>query len=317
MIPLGRRPAEVPEVEAFEDVEHLDEHRAARRRRRHRDHLVAAVRRPQRDALLRHVVLHVIERHQPAVAPHVFGDEPRRPPLVELARPLPLHPREGRGQFRLPPDLALFVKRAVLEEDFLRVGVEGQPLVVAQRAREAERHGEAFGGEAARGLDQLRPSEFAGAVLLQRQLHPGHRPRHAGGAVAERRRALAFDEVAPRVQIDVAVRGGGGHLAVVNRGGAPVAQANQHEAAAAEVARRRVRHRQRERDRDGCVHGVAPAPQNVHARLRSELARRGDHPAPRPHRLARGGDDRPSRTAFEERRERGAGEDEDECDPED
>ena len=48
-------------------------------------------------------------------------------------------------------------------------------------------------------------------------------------------------------------------LAVVDRRLASVGEADHHEAAAAEVARLRVRHRQREADGDRCVDRVAAA----------------------------------------------------------
>ena len=67
-------------------------------------------------------------------------------------------------------------------------------------------------------------------------------------------------------------RGGRRRLAVVDRRLAAIRQADHHEAAAADVARARVRHRQREADGDRGVHGVAALLQDVHAGLATRNA---------------------------------------------
>src|SRR5678815_3966971 len=103
------------------------------------------------------------------------------------------------------------------------------------------RYDETSAGELSRGFDELRPGEFAGAVLLERELHPAHCARNTRGAIADERSTFAFDEVAALVEIHVAMRSAGRHLAVINRGRSTVPQTDHHEAAAAEIARGRMR----------------------------------------------------------------------------
>ena len=48
----------------------------------------------------------------------------------------------------------------------------------------------------------------------------------------------------------------------IEKGGSAIGLANQHEAAAADIAGRRMRYRQREADRNGSVHGISALLQN-------------------------------------------------------
>ena len=83
---------------AFENIEDLDDVRAARGRRRHRDDLMAAIGSAHRLALDRAVIGEVVEGHPSAVLAHrrddLFGDRP----LVEAIRPLRRDAVERRGE---------------------------------------------------------------------------------------------------------------------------------------------------------------------------------------------------------------------------
>jgi hypothetical protein len=144
-----------------------------------------------------------------------------------------------------------------------------------------------IGREPTRRLRQLRPGQTPRSVFAQSQGHPRDRPRHARRAITHRRGAFAFDQIAARIEIDIARCRSGSHLAVINCGRAPVAQANHHKAAAAEVARRRIRDGQRKGHRNRRVHRVTAALQNIHADFGRQLICRSDHPARRAHRIAR------------------------------
>ena len=82
------------EVVALEDVEHLDQRDAAGARRRHRDDLVAAIRAADRRALLRLVLREILLGDQPAVAPHLRGDQSRGLARVEAVAALVADARE-------------------------------------------------------------------------------------------------------------------------------------------------------------------------------------------------------------------------------
>ena len=67
------------------------------------------------------------------------------------------------------------------------------------------------------------------------------------------------------------------HLAVVEEGGLPVGKTDQHESAAADVARRRFDDGERESGGNGSVHSVAAALQDFDSGLRAEFFVGGYH----------------------------------------
>ena len=93
------------------------------------------------------------------------------------------------------------------------------------------------------------------------------------------------------VEVHVARGRSGRALAEVDEGGASVGQADQHEAAAADVAGGGMRHRQREADRDRRVDRVAAGFEDLEPRFGGVAFARDHHAVPRAHRL-RGPDGR-------------------------
>ena len=91
---------------AFQDVEHLDQHHAARGGWRHRDDVVAAIAPAHRRAQQRLVVLEIIARHDAAFGPHrrdqLVGDGA----FVEGARAVAGDRRQGVGQIALHQGVA-------------------------------------------------------------------------------------------------------------------------------------------------------------------------------------------------------------------
>ena len=110
VITIGRACFELLQVEAFEDVEHLDQHGATRRRRRHRDNLVTTIVTTHGRALLCDVTTQVFHRHQAVVAFHVGNDQAGRLAFVKLIWTNALETLESRGKLRLTEELALFVE---------------------------------------------------------------------------------------------------------------------------------------------------------------------------------------------------------------
>src|SRR5205085_10054668 len=135
-------------------------------------------------------------------------------------------------------------------------------------------HSEAIAGETSRWFNQLRPRDFAGAVFLQRHLHATHGAGDTRSAIADERTTFTLDEVAVLVEINIAVRGGGGHFAIIDRGRAAVFETNHHETATAEVPRRGMRHCEYKRNRDRSIDGVATTLHDFDADLRRELVGR-------------------------------------------
>src|SRR6266702_6075758 len=118
--------------------------------------------------------------------------------------------------------------------------------------------------------------EFHRAVGLQSQFETGHGPRDRDGTIADD--GGLFIEVP--ILVDVHIAGGfaGGHFAVVEESCFAAGEADQHEAATADVARGGFDHRERERHSDRRIHRIAAALEDFHSRLRAKLFVGGDHP---------------------------------------
>jgi len=125
------------------------------------------------------------------------------------------------------------------------------------------------------------------AVVVERVGEPGHGARHADGGLREQR--LLGDDAAVGVEEHVARGARRRGLAEVDGGVlAGLAIVQDHEAAAADVAGVGQRDRQRESHGDRGVHGVAAAPQHVHADVAGQRARRAHHAVQRMHRMDEG-----------------------------
>ncbi len=270
---------ELGEIVAFEDVQDLDDMNAARRRRRHRDDIVAAIGSAHRLALNRRVGLEVFLGDEPAVPLHLIFDQLGNGPLVEPARALGGNGAERLGEVRLAKEFARLVGLAFR---MLEIGLArrvGREALVAFLQRIGEPIGDrkAFLGQ----LDRRRQHLLArqGAIMLQRVEQARHRAGHArrGAAIA----GAVPVHIATLVQEHVLGGGGRCGLAVVDsrellRGG----ERDQHEAAPADIARLRVRHGKSEAGRDSGIDRIAALLQNVHAHLRRNLFLRRHHPMP-------------------------------------
>ena len=101
---------ELLQIEAFENIEHLDQDRAAGGRRRHRNDPESPITSAERHALFRRVIAQILACDQAAVVLHILGNQLRRFAFVEVARPFLLETSKRVGQFRLPQNLSLAIQ---------------------------------------------------------------------------------------------------------------------------------------------------------------------------------------------------------------
>ena len=106
------------------------------------------------------------------------------------------------------------------------------------------------------------------------------------GAVAGER--VAGGLAGLRVEVHVAGGGAGGALAEVDEGGVAVGEADEHEAAASDIAGGGVRDGEREGDGDGGVDGIAAGFEDGLTGVGGVGFARDDHAVARVDRLARG-----------------------------
>ena len=188
VVPLLHRTF-APELrrKGLEDVQHLDERRAAARRGRHREDLIAAKGALHRIALDGFVLAQIVIANRAVVRGHVAIDEMRGLAFVELAPAVLLNARDGRRQFRLLHQFALLQRTVrTVQEDLRAVrkllhhrSLQREDQFHALRGREAVFR------QPARGFEHRLPRQFAEAGVRHR--HPGHRAGHGRSLVADGR----------------------------------------------------------------------------------------------------------------------------------
>ena len=204
--------AELAEVVAFQNVEHLDQ-RARRRRRaaasrrcRSRDRCRAPAARS-----MRAVILQIVRRHDAAGAAHRGGDLARRCGLGRrrAGRPAAMACKRV-GEIELHQPVAFVQRRRrPLREDRRRRRPARQPLAArAAASRRCRPRPESPARQSDRRRDQLGERELAGAVFLLRQREARDRAGHADGK--RRYRATLPDRDCPaasRNMVGVAAAG--------------------------------------------------------------------------------------------------------------
>ena len=165
---------------AFQNVEHLDQKRAAGGRRRHRDDVIAAIaaRAPALRSM-RAIVLEIVDASYAAGGAHrgrdLFGDRAS----IEGARPVPRDRFERGGEIGLHEHVARRERRPsfrkILAEDGQRANNARAPR---QRVGEVAVDREAVARKRDRGRNELRQRELAGAVFA-RAPAPAPRPCRA------------------------------------------------------------------------------------------------------------------------------------------
>ncbi len=275
--------APVAQREVRQDVEDLDHVHAAGTRRRHRDDLEAAVAAAHRHALDDLVVPQVVRGDQAAVRARLGDDGRPDGAVVERLRAVAADQLQAAGQVGVAQDVARVGNTAIVEEDLARA-LPGAEVGVLRRegARQRLAHREALACQRDGRCHQR--GALHRAVVIERVGEPGHGARHADGGLREQR--LLGDDVAVGIEEHVAGGVCRRGLAEVDGGVlARLAIVQDHEAAAADVAGVGQRDRQREAHGDRGVHGVAAAPQHVHADVGGQRARRAHHAVQRVHRM--------------------------------
>ena len=110
--------AELGEIVAFQDVQHLDQMNAAGRRRRHRHDIVAPVIAAHGHALDRTIIFQIVRRHDAAGGAHRGHDLTGDAALIECRGAVLRYGLQGVGQIKLDQPVAgLQWVAAVLEQN--------------------------------------------------------------------------------------------------------------------------------------------------------------------------------------------------------
>ena len=283
----GGARAERREIEALQDPERLEQDHAARRGRRERDHLEAAVAAAQRRPQLRGVGREVGAGDETAALRLVLGD--RRADLAPVERALPLRRELAQrareiGLAQPPAGLGARPRRRELDPQRLVAEPRREPgcAQALQHARVVGADREALLGEPDRGLHHARERERAPALLRQREA--GHQTRRRDRERAQQRGALRH---AGR-EVHLAARRGRRRLARIEREDRAVREPEQDEGAAADPGRERLADAEGEGRRDRRVHRVSAGLQHLDTGARRVRLRRDHHPAARERRCGPG-----------------------------
>ena len=185
---------------------------------------------------------------------------------------------ERAGEVGLEQAIAGFVEIAVALEDAAGLGKFRQVLVVLEGPQFLVAGQITLAGETdRRGHD---PGEAQLAEMGLGVGQPGDRPRDARRQAANGRQS--GDDVAAAVEVHVGGRGGGSGFAVVQKSGPALVErvvrgADQHEAAAADVARLRQNHGEGEADGHGGIDGVAARAEDFQSGVGGVVVDRDDH----------------------------------------
>jgi hypothetical protein len=171
-------------------------------------------------------------------------------------------------------------RATIRQEDRSRRGKAAEPLhLPGQRVVEALRHGEAIGRQATGRLQQPVPSEPPEATVRLR--HPGDGAGDPGGQMT---RPAGDGDPSDLFHVHVAPGRERRSLPEVQGRFSSIRRADDHEAAASEVASLRIDDGEGEMHGHGRVDGIASLSENRQARGACQAVRAHDHP-PR----ARGG----------------------------
>ena len=208
-------------------------------------------------------------------------------PLVEGVRALLADRLQGPGQVRLDQPVADRVGLAVLQEDRRGRGILAEALGARRAAARRRRRSSTKPSRGERDRRAPSPSRAAGcrtraAPSRSRRPSPARRPRAS-------RRSQAWHHLALGILVHGLGRGQRRLLAEVEEGRPAVGEADGHEAAAAEVARRRIDDRQRVPDRHRRIDGIAALLHDLRSDLGSEVLAGDDHTVVSPDRRRREG----------------------------
>ena len=260
------------ELVAGEDVENLNQHDSAGRGRRRGNDLIAAIAAGERCAVLHFVSREVGGGEQSAALLDGGGKLGRHRTFVE-ARGIGGDALQGAGELRLREAVAGPQIIAIALEDAARFGEAGEVLCGSKVARFF------FGQNVALASEADRRGHYSGegetAIGLLRVDEPSHGAGNTNGLIARGRKAR--HDVTLRVEIHPGAGRGGCPLAVVQEVGLARLHADQHEAAAAEVASLRIDHGQRKAHGNRSVHRVSAGLEDFDARVRGVVVDADHH----------------------------------------
>ena len=270
------------EVEAFEDVEHLDHRHAATARRRHGVDIVAPVGAVDGLLFVGLVGGQIFFGDHAAMLAHKRGQQAGCLAFVEAVVAVVTDALERCGQVRLFPGLA----RRVGDPSVFQKGLPGRGIErIVGLADHAEKslHGPGGREPLLRQFDgrfeEIGPWQLTQPLMRQVEARHG-----AGHSYRERPFVV---RVVLNLTVWAEVHRGRGRqrcfLAEVERGDGAVGAVVDEKAAPADVARRRQRHGQREGRRHRCIDGVTTFLQNRVAGLRAEVVAADGHPVARRH----------------------------------
>ena len=259
-----RRPA-APffQIKILQRVQFFQQNHAAGTRRRRNVNIISPVAGGQRLLFDGGVIRQIVRRNETFASVHFSNDFVGDNSVVKSVRPGVSEQLQCPREVGLRETVADFPQTSAgFSEHALKLcffGRGGQHLVQQIHEKFLER--ETIARQRHGGFNQFRPRQFAKTFVRQRETanraRNGDRPRRELGFLFRihgrpRRRRCALPKI-KRDRIAPAVR-----------------RMDEHEAAAADIARRRISHTQSETHRDGGIHRIAAAFQNGDSRIRRQ-----------------------------------------------
>src|SRR5579875_3032151 len=174
---------------------------------------------------------------------------------------------ERARQFRLAKDFTRLIETAITEENPIGVWKPGeQILMISERLAEPVAYWKTFSGWTNGGSHDAGKPECSIFALSESQA--GHSSRNAGRQGSHNARLR--NQVAVGIQVHIPGGCARRLFPIVDHHGFAGGHADEHEAAAADVAGERVGDSESKSHCDGCIHRVAASPQNFKPRLRGE-----------------------------------------------
>ena len=215
---------------------------------------------------------------QSAVRRHVLGQQASRLAFVEILRAVLLHPLQRARQFGLHEKFARFVDISRPQKNAVGFRKAAQPARVYAAIAPVHTTPESPWPPVPPPDAPAPPTASCRTSCWRTP--SAHRPRNPRRAVPVTASCVALPG---GVQVHVARGRQRRALAEIDKRGAAVRQPDQHEAAAAEVARERMGHRQRQSHRYRRVNGVAAVLQNLQPGFGGVPFARNHHAVARAH----------------------------------
>ncbi len=267
-----RRPAPLlREIVALENVQDLHQRDASRRWWRRTDYFIAAIAPANRLPLLHLVSRKVFGRYQSSALLHRSSQLARQVSVIKVIRIL-RDPLQRLRQFRLLEHITRLVEISIALKNVLRLRKQRQFLLVQVHRCAIVKH-KPIACQPDRRLHHLSQLQLAPMLLRIRQ------PRHCSwdGNCLISDGAHVIDHVAVFVEIHIGRRLRGRLLAVVEEVHLAIGPPKQHEPAAANVSRLRMRDCERKSHGDCGIYRIAARLHDLHSGVRGIRLHRCHH----------------------------------------